>query len=1034
MYTPSNKYQYEITDRLGTYNSDVLGEGSATVDFSANTGPKLDYNNEMNGTITFRGEDFQRFLRLERSQYRCDTVGIILKRRCEGSDTFVPWFSGVISMNDGNFDEELCQVSFKITVVDNYSAWEAGKGQDYNIFQLVSVRRSLRMAPSDVVIETVTYQNHTSGTGPGIDCSEYWDGVGEPRPQGWRVFGQNCVRVGIDNEGVNTVDWAREAITLPCTVDPGASWILAQNDCATLNTRKWVRPPTVYGCTYTYGDTHNNNFSYNMECKVVGLNTEASVSQIDNGVLMYDLLLAMLQEMQPTIQVVSDFFQWNPDAPSDNNYVTGAKSKTKHLLFFQKSDVKRPNSSQASTRGMITPQKLVEGLCNIFNCGFWFEVRAGVPTFRIEHVSRRSRIVGMDLNQPRYAKYIKGARKWSYDKAKIPAKEEFKLQEASTYGDFPGLPILYNNGCVSKEGKDQVKTYALDYITTDLQLVLSNPAADSKVVSDQGFFLAAADLFGTDYVLITEPAILSSQAEPNNSLAWAQLHRDYWKYNRPLRSGTMNGEETVMLTVVPTKKGVRIEVPFCCSDYLGTSGVAVPFSPFNQVLTPLGTGIVDTASISLHKDTIALDLLYAANEDLEQNTPPVATNNAYSIYNDGDAKFFNPAADDADPDSDPITSLEILSGPSHGTAVVLPDLRIQYTPTALYVGNDFIFYRIRDSWDEPSNTAVVTITVREPNTPPVANDDLYMVDKNTPLTRPAPGVFANDDDDVAFELDTYDTTGTEGGTLVLNTNGSFTYTPDTGFLGDDLFTYTIKDELDQTDTATITFRVREANAPTSVDDQRATAVNRQLTLHADDSVMNNDFGPVAFQTVAASGATTAGGTYQIFASGIFVYNPPAGFTGQDTFQYTIQNTVGTPYTSDPATVRVRVHPLVYARLTIQNIVFRDIMGDCGSGQQSMGYQREATIRVSYYANAGLTIPLDVTAFNMRVRISDIEEHYEPGGPNPNELVYYRNASGTYTDIGTNFIIDYVNYDCQGNTIANIVHNFTLLPLSSYQII
>jgi hypothetical protein len=110
-----------------------------------------------------------------------------------------------------------------------------------------------------------------------------------------------------------------------------------------------------------------------------------------------------------------------------------------------------------------------------------------------------------------------------------------------------------------------------------------------------------------------------------------------------------------------------------------------------------------------------------------------------------------------------------------------------------------------------TNTTTVSINV---NHPPVANGDWYTTDGKNPLTiSAAQGVLANDTDaDAGDTLTAVMVSGpASGGTLVLNPDGSFTYTPKAGFTGPvDTFTYKANDGLEDSNVATVTLNF---NAP-----------------------------------------------------------------------------------------------------------------------------------------------------------------------------------------------------------------------------
>jgi hypothetical protein len=86
----------------------------------------------------------------------------------------------------------------------------------------------------------------------------------------------------------------------------------------------------------------------------------------------------------------------------------------------------------------------------------------------------------------------------------------------------------------------------------------------------------------------------------------------------------------------------------------------------------------------------------------------------------------------------------------------------------------------------------------------VANADHYTTRIGTALTVAAPGVLANDTGAGAL---TVLVSGTAHGTLTLNADGSFTYTPEAGFVGTDSFTYRIKSALFESGSVTVEIQV-----------------------------------------------------------------------------------------------------------------------------------------------------------------------------------------------------------------------------------
>jgi uncharacterized repeat protein (TIGR01451 family) len=130
----------------------------------------------------------------------------------------------------------------------------------------------------------------------------------------------------------------------------------------------------------------------------------------------------------------------------------------------------------------------------------------------------------------------------------------------------------------------------------------------------------------------------------------------------------------------------------------------------------------------------------------------------------------------------------IETPPANGTLTgTAPDL--VYTPDPDWYGEDSFTFYVNDGLQD-SNTATITITVTSVNYPPMAVDDYYETDMDVELIVPVPGVLWNDMDPDPGDAQIVDLKrDVEHGTLVLNEDGSFTYTPDPGFFGMDSFEY-----------------------------------------------------------------------------------------------------------------------------------------------------------------------------------------------------------------------------------------------------
>src|SRR5262249_31907265 len=115
-----------------------------------------------------------------------------------------------------------------------------------------------------------------------------------------------------------------------------------------------------------------------------------------------------------------------------------------------------------------------------------------------------------------------------------------------------------------------------------------------------------------------------------------------------------------------------------------------------------------------------------------------------------------------------------------------------------------------------SNVATVSLSVTAVNDPPVAVSDSYTTAEDTALTVGAPGVLGNDTDADGDPLRAVLVNGPANGTLTLNVDGSFTYTPNANWNGTDSFTYKVNDGTVDSNTVTVTLTVTPVNdAPTA---------------------------------------------------------------------------------------------------------------------------------------------------------------------------------------------------------------------------
>jgi len=286
------------------------------------------------------------------------------------------------------------------------------------------------------------------------------------------------------------------------------------------------------------------------------------------------------------------------------------------------------------------------------------------------------------------------------------------------------------------------------------------------------------------------------------------------------------------------------------------------------------------------------------------NDGPTATGDTYSTAEDTALTVAAPGVlgNDSDPDGDSLSAV-VDSGPTHGSLTLNPNGSFTYTPAANYNGTDSLTYRASDG-TLTSNPATVTITVTASNDAPTAVDDAYSTAEDTALTvAAASGVLGNDDDPDGNPLSAVLVSEPSHGTLTLNANGSFAYTPAANFNGTDLFTYRASDGTAPSSLATVSITVSAVNdAPAAAADSYSTAEDTALTVAAP-GVLANDSDPDGNALSAAVGSGPGHGTLTLNANGSFSYTPAANYNGSDSFTYRASD--GT-LTSALATVTITV--------------------------------------------------------------------------------------------------------------------------------
>ncbi len=231
-----------------------------------------------------------------------------------------------------------------------------------------------------------------------------------------------------------------------------------------------------------------------------------------------------------------------------------------------------------------------------------------------------------------------------------------------------------------------------------------------------------------------------------------------------------------------------------------------------------------------------------------------------------------------------------------------------------------------------ANRPKLTITYSEGtgNQPPRANDDAYTIAEAgtivaddddgsaTPGTTADDGVLANDTDAEDEPLTAQLLTNPNHGTLVFNSDGTFTYTHDGGETISDSFTYRVSTPTSTGNIATVSITVTPVNdPPQSANDAFSVSEGGSLTttdatglstvdIADDNGVLANDTDAKGSSMTAVLVSGPSHGSLTLNANGTFIYTHDGSATTSDSFTYrandgTTQGNVATvTFTITPA--------------------------------------------------------------------------------------------------------------------------------------
>ena len=337
---------------------------------------------------------------------------------------------------------------------------------------------------------------------------------------------------------------------------------------------------------------------------------------------------------------------------------------------------------------------------------------------------------------------------------------------------------------------------------------------------------------------------------------------------------TLNADGSYTFTPVPDWNGSVPVVSYVVSDGTGASN-STAIATLTIVVTPVADVADDTAST---RPSMPVTIPVLANDSFEGT--PVVTG---------------------------------TTPPSNGTLTINADNTITYTPNPGFFGADSYTYMVTSGG--VTETATVTVTVV--STPPLARDDVRTTPEDTPVRGNVLIGTGGDMADSDADNDPLTVTGfivggvsyipgqtatiAGVGSLTLNADGSYTFTPVPDWNGSvPVVSYVVSDGTGASNsTAIATLTIVVTPVADVADDTATTLANRPVTT----PVLGNDSFGNPDATITAT-TPPANGSIAINPDGSITYVPNPGFSGEDSYSYTVKSGGRT----ETATVRITVVP------------------------------------------------------------------------------------------------------------------------------
>ncbi len=315
------------------------------------------------------------------------------------------------------------------------------------------------------------------------------------------------------------------------------------------------------------------------------------------------------------------------------------------------------------------------------------------------------------------------------------------------------------------------------------------------------------------------------------------------------------------------------------TDFVGTASIQL----ISQIASPLSPASIVTSNIPIEFDNVNIAPVAAGDVAV------VAEGGTVSVLQGGQASVLT---NDIDPDFGDSLSASISEFPLHGALALEVDGTFSYTHDGSENYTDSFEYTVTDSFGA-SSTAEVVLNISNVNDAPVAiNDNIIVAEGGSvsTLTDGSTSILGNDiDNDPGDQLTAQIVSHPANGVVVLNTDGSFTYTQDGSESSLDSFAYHAFDGSGAASLASVSIIVIPVNdAPQAQDDSASVIEGNSIAISVLDNDTDDDGDVLQISLISAANH----GSVVINSDNTFSYTHNGSEQFNDSFSYAITDPSG----------------------------------------------------------------------------------------------------------------------------------------------